>query len=130
MVGGHEESKKVQNFLALDRVKENYISGVSQFHPDFFLVDDFDFTKSENPVFENEEGDDRSGEGEQEFFGLKKQQVKFLHNKPVYLVDNHNKALYSFFEISKALGEKVGIVHIDAHRDDAIFQYAYPENIN
>jgi arginase family enzyme len=46
------------------------------------------------------------------------------------LVDNHNKALYPFLEISKALGQKINIVHIDAHRDNGVFQGKYLDNLD
>ena len=59
--------------------------------------------------------------------------------KPVYLVDNHNKAIFVFFEVIDIFEklennfgkkEKINIVHIDAHRDDAIFKEKYPEKID
>ena len=42
--------------------------------------------------------------------------------KPVYLVDNHHFALFPFAEIGLEMGKTMPIVHIDAHRDDAVFQ--------
>lgn len=119
----------LENF-AVDEVRQNYKNGVSQFSENFFLVEKFSFEKSENPVFENSLNDDRSGENKKEFFGLAKQQLMFINKKPVYLIDNHNKSLYPFLEISKILGENISIVHIDAHRDDAKFQDDYPVNID
>jgi hypothetical protein len=64
-----------------------------------------------------------------------------LENKfkiPIYIFDNHNFALYPFLEISEKFNDKnvkhshvsqFEIVHIDAHRDNAIFQYKYPKEI-
>jgi arginase family enzyme len=64
------------------------------------------------------------------YLGLKKQQLFFHKNKPVYLIDNHNKALFSFLEISNTYKKKFNIIHIDAHRDDAEFQKKIPDEIN
>ncbi len=133
LVEGECEPKKSVSggliFSAEKEIKKNYKQGVSKFSKDFFLIENFSFEKSLEPVFF---GEDREGESEKEksFFGLKKQQLIFKNKKAIYLVDNHNKALYSFLEILKVLEKKVDIVHIDAHRDDAIFQYEYPKNID
>jgi hypothetical protein len=126
-----KERKLAEPIFAPEKIKDNYKNGVSKFHPNFFLVEDFDFTTSKKPVFENTENDDRSGEGKKEFYGLEKQQLVLQKNKkPVYLVDNHNKALFSFLEVSEVFSKIFDIVHIDAHRDDAKFQKDYPEKVS
>ncbi len=121
----------------------------SKNNENFILVENFSFEKSEKKVFfgENRE-ENNDSKKELGFFGLKKQQLFFEEKevsnldgkltkieKPIYLVDNHNNALFAFYEISKILkeiknNEKINIIHIDAHRDNAFFQHKYPKEIN
>lgn len=99
-----------------------YVGGVSKYQKGFFLVDEFTFEKSGDEVFSGEDRSlENSGIEEKGFEGLKKQQLVFCKNKPVYLVDNHNKALFPFLEVSKVFDKNFDVVHIDAHRDDAVF---------
>jgi len=43
---------------------------------------------------------------------------------PVYIVDNHQKVLLGMFEQFQKEKMPLNIVHIDAHRDDAIFPFS------
>ncbi len=65
------------------------------------------------------------------FCGLKEFEIiknsKF--SAPIYIFDNHNFALLPFFETTKKYNKQFEIVHIDAHRDNAIFQHSYPKQI-
>jgi len=61
------------------------------------------------------------------YSGMKEYQLIFdIQKKPLYLFDNHNVALFSFVEIKEFLGTTLEVVHIDAHRDDAIFPHTVP----
>lgn len=65
------------------------------------------------------------------FSGLKEYELIFINNKPIYIFDNHNYALFPFLEISEIYEKKFEIVHIDAHRDNALFQdIELPQKIN
>ncbi len=125
---------KVFGIKLKKNILKNYLKGASKFSKDFFLVTEPDFEKSPHPVFVDKYRDNRSGESFNEYFGLKKQQLffqkLFVREIPVYLIDNHNKALYPFLEVKEALGQKINIVHIDAHRDNGVFTGVYPEEIN
>jgi arginase family enzyme len=105
----------------------------SKFSKDFILTKKISFEKSNEKIFLEENrtlNNFTNHKSNNSFFlGLKKQQLFFYKNKPIYLVDNHNKALYAFLEISKSFKNKFNIIHIDAHRDDAKFQKEYPEII-
>ena len=80
----------------------------------FTLTKKPNFTLSENSVFEDENF--------QKFLGLQEYSVCFQENKkPVYVFDNHHQALFPFWEISQEQKKQLTIVHIDAHRDDAVF---------
>lgn len=48
----------------------------------------------------------------------------YWNKTPVCIVDNHQKVLPFIDEIAKNSGAGVSIIHIDAHRDDAIFPYS------
>ncbi|EFK97330.1 hypothetical protein LDC_0630, partial [sediment metagenome] len=47
-----------------------------------------------------------------------------------YVFDNHNKAIFAVWEQNKKCNRVFDILHIDAHRDDAIFGYEYPKIID
>ena len=86
----------------------------------FVLSDTPDFTPSENSVFEDEK--------QKNFLGLKSFSVCFQGNKkPVYVCDNHHQVLFPFWEIFQEIQKPLTIVHIDAHRDNAIFPYSVGE---
>ncbi len=70
---------------------------------------------------------DDSGIG---YCGLAEYELIFKHDKEIYIFDNHNIALYPFLEISEKKNKIFDIVHIDAHRDNAVFQYKIPKKIN
>lgn len=85
----------------------------------FFQKEKFSPKPSKKNVFWDEHSKGYTGIGEY--------QCIFDHQKkPVYLFDNHNIALLPFLEIKNFLGEKLDVVHIDAHRDDAIFPGKVP----
>ena len=95
--------------------------------PKFMLRKIPDFTPSENSVFRDDKG--------REISGLKNYSLCFQKisrsdiKKPVYFFDNHHQALFPFWEIFQEQKKQnpelsgVTIVHIDAHRDDAIFPH-------
>ena len=95
----------------------------------FTLSQTPNFTLSEKHVFEDEKF--------QNFLGLEEFSLCFQkvsdsqeNRKPVYVFDNHHQALFPFWEIfreqQKNIPEISGItvVHIDAHRDDAVFPFS------
>lgn len=63
------------------------------------------------------------------YTGLKQCFWTYWKRKPVFVVDNHHKVLSVFAELSRYFQHPLQIVHIDAHRDDAIFPYEYNESI-
>ncbi len=104
-----------------DLIFKNYSENKSIFIDEFFLVDKFDFSLSSKPVFY---GEDREGVGfteDKAFWGLKKQQLLKKYHKPVYLIDNHNKSIYPFLELKNFFNKELKIVHIDAHKDNSIY---------
>lgn len=127
-----EQNFSEKNFAEIqDELLKKYPKNISKYTKNFFLVKKPFFKKSEEKVFS---GEDRTKENssslEENFFGLKKQQLFFHKNKLIYLIDNHNKSLFSFLEVSEILKKDFNIIHIDAHRDDARFQKEVPEKIN
>ena len=77
----------------------------------------FDFTPSKNPVFFDD------NENNKPYFGLKNDaQIIEKNNKNIFLTDNHHKVFSFLFDQFLKNKQKIIIIHIDAHRDDAIFQ--------
>lgn len=87
----------------------------------FSLVSNFDFTPSINSVFSDDYGS---------YFGIAKSQVVLQDSKLVYLFDNHQKFLVPLFHLYQVLGRPVRVLHIDAHPDDALYQYEYPLSLD
>ena len=81
---------------------------------DFFKnVTQFDFTPSSEKVFYDEYG--------YGYCGLAEMQIIKNNYPPVFLIDNHDKALMVLYALYQSA--PIDIVHIDAHRDDAIFPH-------
>lgn len=96
------------------QISSNYDeNNISKYYSEFKKVSSFSFTGSLNFVHSDTYG---------EYTGLKKSQLLFHDNKPIYLFDNHNKMIYPIIELFEAKSEPLNIVHIDAHPDDAKFQ--------
>ncbi len=70
----------------------------------------FNPQKSRECVFEDAYG---------EYYGLK-ESFFIKTSPPVYIFDNHNKALFPFLEYKNCIKRPISIVHIDAHPDDAL----------
>lgn len=64
------------------------------------------------------------------YTGLLETQKFEIDDKAIYVFDNHNKAIFSVLEQNEKWNRIFDILHIDAHRDDAIFQEEYPKKIN
>lgn len=45
---------------------------------------------------------------------------------PIYIFDNHHKALFAFLEAKENFGYPLPVVHIDAHPDDALPEFEVP----
>jgi hypothetical protein len=83
---------------------------------DFFLAKKPDFSPSLKTVFIDEH--------QKEFLGLNQFSVCFEQKqKPIYFFDNHHQALIPFWHVFQYTQKPLTIVHIDAHRDDAIFPH-------
>ncbi len=87
---------------------------------EFVLREKPNFTLSQQEVFEDEKS--------QKFLGLEEYSLCFQNGeKPVYFCDNHHQVLLPFWEVFQEQKKKfpeisgITVVHIDAHRDDAIF---------
>jgi len=87
----------------------------------FTQVTAFSFQPSERAVFFDER--------QKGYPGLSKQQV-LLEDKPVYLIDNHDKALMAFWDVYQETNAPLSVVHIDAHRDDAVFPFEVRREIS
>jgi hypothetical protein len=94
-------------------VLKSYENGISRYNSNFTRVNKFEFSESKENIHNDDYGD---------YKGLKKSQLRFLNNKPIYLFDNHNKIMYPFVEIYEYTKKPLSIVHIDAHADDARFE--------
>lgn len=110
------ESLWLLYFTGLNRsfdldVARYYKDKTSLYNPDFKYVDDFDFQPSVSAVHVDEYG---------KYKGLKQSQL-CVRKKPIYLFDNHNKIIQAFLEYYTELGKSFDVVHIDAHKDDAIY---------
>jgi hypothetical protein len=92
----------IKNFFLKQKFKKRYFLGLSKYSENFVLLKRPSFEVSGEKVFW---GEDRSFENtdkkEKGFWGLKNQQLFFHKGKPIYLIDNHNKALFPFLEVSK-----------------------------
>lgn len=109
--------------VSLVDITRNYPEGVSKHHSRFRLVKNFFYEESRSPVFFDEE---KKG-----YEGLRYCQLLFdSHGRPIYLVDNHHEVLLPFLECAKAAKLPFDIVHIDAHRDDAIFLDWPPQSVS
>jgi hypothetical protein len=84
----------------------------------FVRVDVFTPASSEMPVMFDTAG---------QYYGMDQDVVIWHEKKPVYIFDNHNKALFAFLEIQQSFGNNLPIVHIDAHLDDAIPNFSPDE---
>ena len=83
---------------------------------------DFEIKLSSKTAYIDDDGE--------EFSGLEKTYKFEIGGKNIYIFDNHNKAIFSVFEENEKWDRNFDIFHIDAHRDDAIFQFPYPEKID
>ena len=83
---------------------------------------DFDIKLSKETAYLDDE--------KKSYSGLLKTQMFNIDNRDIYVFDNHNKAIFSVLEQNDKYGRVFDILHIDAHRDDAIFQNDYPKEIN
>ncbi len=78
----------------------------------------FDFTPSKNPVFFDDNEDDKP------YFGLQNDsQIIEKDSKKIFLTDNHHKVFSFLFHQFLQNKQKITLIHIDAHRDNAIFQH-------
>ena len=96
---------------------ENAITNVptqpwNQISRRFTHVETWNPYPSSQPVMSDEVG---------EYFGLSEDVLLFEHEtgKPVYIFDNHHKALFAFLDTKENTGKVLPVVHIDAHPDDA-----------
>lgn len=94
--------------------------------PNFYFVEKLSPQHAQKPVFFDD--------GE-EFFGMEEYQIMLKTHchqslqKPIYLFDNHDLALIPFAQIKEFCDHTFDVVHIDAHRDDAIFPHDVPQNL-
>jgi hypothetical protein len=78
----------------------------------------FSFKSSEHIVHADDYG---------QYHGLAQQQLLYT-NKPIYLFDNHNKMVFAMHEYHQQYGV-FDVVHIDAHRDDALYPGMKPDRL-
>jgi len=84
----------------------------------FKQVHEFSFESSLKIIHQDEYGS---------YLGLANQQVIF-QEKPIYLFDNHNKIIFALYEYFVENGS-FDVVHIDAHRDDALYSHQKPAEL-
>ena len=84
----------------------------------------FDFTSSKNPVFfdDNENNKPYCGLQNDAQIIVRKDLKEEKKTKKIFLTDNHHKVLGFLFNEFLEKKQKITLIHIDAHRDDAIFQ--------
>ena len=92
----------------------------------FTQVTHWDPCLSPQPVMSDEAG---------EYHGLFQDVYLFGTSiTPIYIFDNHHKALFAFLDSKENTGQILPVVHIDAHPDDAPSAYSegiiFEENIN
>lgn len=110
--------EKSDNHLS-KRIKEQFFSSGSD--SGFSLVSSFSFHKSKEPIFSDDHG---------KYLGLATSQVIESKGKLIYLCDNHNKVLVPMYHLYSVLQKPIDIIHIDAHRDDALFPKEKPSEFN
>lgn len=102
-------------------LSQNYgIDGISLSYPRFLYVEKFKSTFSKNPVFNDEYG---------KYYGLENGQLINQEGKNIYIFDNHNEILYPFVEVYEKTKYCYDVVHIDAHKDDALFLGEKPSSL-
>lgn len=107
--------KPTQYFWNIESTWEKYYNP----KPSFYTYSDictnkiFDTLESENFVFFDEYNIG--------YKGLQKDSCIEKDNKPVFIVDNHHRVLKYFFEVFQKNKQPLTIIHVDAHRDDALY---------
>ena len=81
----------------------------------------FSFEESANFVFSDEYGC---------YKGFRYNQVTTKGDQLFYLFDNHNKFLVPLYHLYQILERPIKILHIDAHEDNALYQYERPEQFD
>lgn len=122
-------------FWRLESSFENYFNNVGELnnYQNFFTNYDYDFFKYKKDYKKDYlkiSQNIKFSDGCNDFLGLEGDLLFNIQNKPFYVVDNHNKVLPAFFEIFSFTKKKLNLVHIDAHRDDAIFHGKLPNLLN
>lgn len=110
-----------QENIDISQIHLNYSTNESVYHSRFCSTQNFNFTQSQENIFSDDYG---------EYKGLKKCQLSVQDSKPIYLFDNHNEMIYPLVEIFNATQTRYGVVHIDAHPDDAEFQGTKVNDVN
>jgi len=107
--------EKYASKYTFEREFNTYNFSVSK-HLGFIEVGKVNWESTIKPVFSDVYGS---------YLGLKHDQY-INKDKPVYVFDNHNKILASFGDMAQE-HESFDVVHIDAHRDDALFDGKKPD---
>lgn len=97
--------------------KNTYINN-EIFFPKEEIDKNINFEKSDKYVFKDE--------NDISYKGLKKFSLIKRNNKYIFLVDNHHKILTFLYKLYKKTKKTLNILHIDAHRDDAIYKSEIP----
>lgn len=113
------EKSKEKTLPSSFDISRNYDEkGDSLYYPRFVRVQQFDPSPSKIPVFSDDYGS---------YLGLAQCQVLDVRGKLIYIVDNHNEMLYPLVEMRTQKKESFGVVHIDAHNDDALCEQRFEE---
>lgn len=90
----------------------------SPWESDFFISEEvFEKSQSQKPVYTDNYG---------EYLGLDHWSLLFQGTKPIFVMDNHNAALFAFLEISEKSAAPLPVLHIDAHPDEAPAEFEVP----
>jgi hypothetical protein len=86
-------------------------------HLDHFVVqENFRPTSSSAFVYKDKEG---------EYFGFEEQMLLY-RDKPIFVVDNHNKALFAFLALKSFFSAALPVMNIDAHPDNKVSPFDIP----
>ena len=108
----NNQPKSKQFYWKIEDLWEKYYEKTEEKISNFF-----DFTPSQTPVFFDD------NENNKPYFGLKNDaQIINKNKKEIFLTDNHHKVFSFLFDQFLKNKEKIILIHIDAHRDNAIFQ--------
>lgn len=118
-----------QYFWQIESIWEKKFSPKKPFYNWEYLIEKYSPLKKNSTIFQSNPNFKLSkkkifeDENNILYPGLKNFSISIRNKKPIYVIDNHQNALIPFFDFYTQQNKKITVVHIDAHRDDAIVKY-------